>query len=150
MSARIKPGSNINSYSYIKAIAEELRGLAVEYNVPLFTGTQANRSGYNNSDIDLTNTSDSMGLPMSADFMFALISTEDLESLNQIMVKQLKNRYNDPTLNKRFVIGIDRSKMKLFDVEDSAQKNIVDSGQISNIKNVNNGNPKDKFKTLRV
>lgn len=145
MSARIKPGSNLNSYAYIKAISEELRGLAVEYNVPLFTGTQANRSGYNNSDIDLTNTSDSMGLPMSADFMFALISSEELESLNQIMVKQLKNRYNDPTLNKRFVVGIDRSKMKLYDVEMSAQKDISESGQIKEQKD-----RKDKFKVLKV
>lgn len=143
MSSRIKPGSNVNSYGYIKAISEELRGLAVEYNVPLFSATQTNRGGYNNSDIDLTNTSDSLGLPMTADFMFVLINTEELEKLNQIMVKQLKNRYNDPTQNKRFVVGIDRAKMKLFDAELSAQSNIVDSGQkpTSSI---------DKFKSLKV
>ena len=105
----------------IKAIAEELRGLAVEFNVPIFSATQTTRSGYSNTDVDLTDTSESFGLPATADFMFALISTEELERLNQIMVKQLKNRYNDPTANKRFLIGVDRSKMRLFDVEEKAQ-----------------------------
>ena len=143
-SARIKPGGNVNSYTYVKSIAEELRGLAVEFNVPLFSATQTNRSGFDNSDVDLTNTSESFGLPATADFMFALISTEELDALGQIMVKQLKNRYNDPTLNKRFVVGIDRSKMKLFDVESSAQEDIVDSGQMIQ------ANSKNKFKSLKV
>ena len=116
-SSRYKAGSNVNSYSYIKAIAEELRGLAVEANLPIVSATQTTRSGYGSSDVELTDTSESFGLPATADLMFALISTEDLEPLNQIMVKQLKNRYNDPTMYRRFVIGIDRAKMKLYDVE---------------------------------
>ena len=121
-SARMKGlGGSVNTYSLIKAIAEELRGLAVEFNVPIFSATQTTRSGYSNTDVDLTDTSESFGLPATADFMFALISTEELERLNQIMVKQLKNRYNDPTANKRFLIGVDRSKMRLFDVEEKAQ-----------------------------
>ena len=128
-SSRYKANGNVNSYSYIKAIAEELRGLAVEANVPIVSATQTTRSGYGNSDVDLTDTSESFGLPATADLMFALISTEELEGLNQIMVKQLKNRYNDPTMNKRFVVGIDRAKMKLSDCEQSAQQDIVDSGQ---------------------
>ena len=143
MSARIKPGASVNSYTYVKAIAEELRGLAVEYNVPLVSATQTTRQGYSSSDVDLTDTSESFGLPATADFMFALISTEELEGLNQIMVKQLKNRYNDPTTNKRFVVGIDRAKMKLYDVEQSAQEDITDSGQPKL-------NTKDKFKSLKV
>jgi len=128
-SSRYKAGSNVNSYSYIKAIAEELRGLAVEANLPIVSATQTTRSGYGSSDVELTDTSESFGLPATADLMFALISTEDLEGLNQIMVKQLKNRYNDPTMNKRFVIGIDRAKMRLYDCEQSAQQDLVDSGQ---------------------
>ena len=128
-SSRYKAGSNVNSYSYIKAIAEELRGLAVEANVPIVSATQTTRSGYGNSDVDLTDTSESFGLPATADLMFALISTEELEGLNQIMVKQLKNRYNDPTMNKRFVVGVDRAKMRLYDCDQSAQDDIVDSGQ---------------------
>ena len=128
-SARIKPGSNVNSYSYIKAIAEELRGLAVEFNVPIVSATQTTRSGFTNSDPGLEDTSESFGLPATADFMFALISTEELEQLNQIMVKQLKNRFGDPNLNKRFVVGVDRAKMKLYDVEQLAQTGIIDSGQ---------------------
>jgi len=120
-------GSIVNSYTYVKAIAEELRGLAVEAGVPIVSATQTTRSGYGSSDVDLTDTSESFGLPATADLMFALISTEELEEQNQIMVKQLKNRYYDPTLNKRFVIGIDRSKMRLYDVED-AQKDLLDSG----------------------
>ena len=120
-------GSLVNSYTYVKAIAEELRGLAVEAGVPIVSATQTTRSGYGSSDVDLTDTSESFGLPATADLMFALISTEELEEQNQIMVKQLKNRYYDPTLNKRFVIGIDRSKMRLYDVED-AQKDLLDSG----------------------
>ena len=129
-SARIKPGSNVNSYSYIKAIAEELRGLAVEFAVPIVSATQTTRSGFTSSDPGLEDTSESFGLPATADFMFALISTEELEQLNQLMVKQLKNRYNDPNTFKRFVIGIDRAKMKLYDVEQSAQEDIVDAGQV--------------------
>ena len=128
-SSRYKANGNVNSYSYIKAIAEELRGLAVEANVPIVSATQTTRSGYGNSDVDLTDTSESFGLPATADLMFALISTEELESLSQIMVKQLKNRYHDPTINKRFVVGIDRGKMKLYDCEQSAQDDILDSGQ---------------------
>jgi replicative DNA helicase len=127
-SSRYRAGSNVNSYSYIKAIAEELRGLAVEANVPIVSATQTTRSGYGSSDVDLTDTSESFGLPATADLMFALISTEELETLNQIMVKQLKNRYNDPTIYKRFVIGIDRAKMRLYDCEQKAQDDIVDSG----------------------
>jgi len=127
-SSRFKPGGGVNSYTYIKAIAEELRGLAVEFNVPIMSATQTTRSGYSNTDVELTDTSESFGLPATADFMFALISTEELEKLNQIMVKQLKNRYNDPTLYKRFMIGIDRAKMRLFDLEPSAQRDIRDSG----------------------
>jgi replicative DNA helicase len=128
-SSRYKAGSNVNSYSYIKAIAEELRGLAVEANLPIVSATQTTRSGYGSSDVELTDTSESFGLPATADLMFALISTEELEGLNQIMVKQLKNRYNDPTMNKRFVVGIDRAKMRLYDCEQKAQEDLVDSGQ---------------------
>ena len=128
-SSRYRGNLSVNSYSYIKAIAEELRGLAVEFNVPIVSATQTTRSGYGNSDVELTDTSESFGLPATADLMFALISTEELEQLGQIMVKQLKNRYNDPTVNKRFVLGIDRAKMKLYDCEQSAQNDILDSGQ---------------------
>ena len=128
-SSRYRAGSNVNSYSFIKAIAEELRGLAVEANLPIVSATQTTRSGYGSSDVDITDTSESFGLPATADLMFALISTEDLEPLNQIMIKQLKNRYNDPTVNKRFVIGIDRAKMRLYDCEQNAQEDIVDSGR---------------------
>ena len=128
-SSRYKANGNVNSYSYIKAIAEELRGLAVEANLPIVSATQTTRSGFGNSDVELTDTSESFGLPATADLMFALISTEELEGLNQIMVKQLKNRYHDPTMNKRFVVGVDRAKMRLYDCEQSAQEDIVDSGQ---------------------
>ena len=128
-SSRYRAAANVNSYSYIKAIAEELRGLAVEANVPIVSATQTTRSGFASSDVDLTDTSESFGLPATADLMFALISTEELEGLNQIMVKQLKNRYNDPTIFKRFVIGIDRAKMRLYDCEQKAQEDILDSGQ---------------------
>ena len=127
-SSRFK-GNIVNSYTFVKAIAEELRGLAVEYDVPIVSATQTTRTGYGSSDVELTDTSESFGLPATADFMFALISTEELEELNQIMVKQLKNRYNDISYYKRFCVGIDRSKMKLYNLEDSAQMNIVDSGQ---------------------
>jgi replicative DNA helicase len=128
-SQRLRYGANVNSYTYVKTIAEELRGLAVEYNVPIVSATQTTRSGFTNSDPGLEDTSESFGLPATVDLMLALISTEELEELGQIMVKQLKNRYNDPSYYKRFVIGVDRSKMKLYDVEVSAQSNISDSGQ---------------------
>ena len=128
-SSRFKGNASVGSYFYIKAIAEELRGLAVENNVPIMSATQTTRSGFSSSDVGLEDTSESFGLPATADLMFALISSEEMESLNQIMVKQLKNRYNDIGTNKRFVIGIDRSKMKLYDVEQEAQNDIVDSGQ---------------------
>jgi len=145
-SSRIKPGANVNSYSYIKAIAEELRGLAVEFNVPIVSATQTTRSGFSNTDVGLEDTSESFGLPATADFMFALISTEELEQLNQLMVKQLKNRYGDPNIYKRFVIGVDRSKMKLYDAEQSAQQDIVDSGQVQDDKPINTfGNRENKF-----
>jgi len=128
-SSRYRGNSTVNSYSYIKAIAEELRGLAVEANVPIVSATQTTRSGYGSSDVELTDTSESFGLPATADLMFALISTEDLETLGQILVKQLKNRYNDPTIHKRFVVGIDRAKMRLYDCEQTAQEDILDNGK---------------------
>ena len=128
-SSRIKSGSNANSYTLVKSIAEELRGLAVEFNVPIVSATQTTRSGYGNSDVDITDTSESFGLPATADLMIALISTEELEGLGQIMVKQLKNRYNDPTIHKRFVVGIDRAKMRLYDCEQSAQDDIMGGGE---------------------
>jgi replicative DNA helicase len=128
-SSRYRGNSNINSYTFVKAIAEELRGLAVEFNVPIVSATQTTRSGYGSSDVELTDTSESFGLPATADLMFALISTEELEGLGQILVKQLKNRYNDPTIHKRFVVGIDRAKMRLYDCEQSAQNDILDSGK---------------------
>ena len=125
-SARMKMGGSVNSYMYIKAIAEELRGLAVEFDVPIISATQSNRDAYNSSDVGLDNTSESFALPATADFMFALISTEDLEGLNQILVKQLKNRYDDPSSNRKFIIGVNKAKMKFYDVEQSAQKDIID------------------------
>ena len=126
-SNRFKPGSSANSYTIIKSIAEELRGLAVELNVPIFSATQTTRGGYNSSDVELTDTSESFGLPATADLMFAIISTEELEEMGQLMIKQLKNRYADPTRNRRFMIGVDRAKMRLYDLEDSAQQAITDS-----------------------
>jgi hypothetical protein len=123
----LKAGANVNSYTYVKAIAEELRGLGVEFDVPIVSATQTNRTGYTNTDVGLEDTSESFGLPATADIMFALIATEELDKLNQIMVKQLKNRYSDPTKYKRFVIGVDKSKMKLYDVEMGAQHNIMDA-----------------------
>ena len=128
-SSRYRGNSTVNSYSYIKAIAEELRGLAVEANVPIVSATQTTRSGYGSSDVELTDTSESFGLPATADLMFALISTDELEELGQIMVKQLKNRYNDPTIHKRFIVGIDRAKMRLYDCEQSAQDDVLDRGK---------------------
>jgi archaellum biogenesis ATPase FlaH len=145
-SARIKAGGSVNSYTYIKSIAEELRGLAVEHNVPIVSATQTTRSGFSNSDVGLEDTSESFGLPATADFMFALITTEELQQLNQIMVKQLKNRYSDPNNNKRFVVGVDRAKMRLYDAEDSAQADIADSGQVKNDAPLNTfGNREKKF-----
>ena len=126
-SSRFRAGSSANSYTIIKSIAEELRGLAVEQDVPIVSATQTTRGGYDNSDVSLTDTSESFGLPATADLMFAIISTEELEQLGQFMIKQLKNRYADPTRNKRFMIGVDRAKMKLYDLEDSAQQAITDS-----------------------
>jgi hypothetical protein len=150
-SSRIKPGSNINSYTYVKSIAEELRGLAVECNVPIVSATQTTRSGFTSSDPGLEDTSESFGLPATADLMFALISSEELEELGQIMIKQLKNRYNDPTLYKRFAVGIDRSKMRLYDVEQSGQSNIIDSGRDDKPLNTfGNSSTKDKFKGFKV
>jgi replicative DNA helicase len=147
-SSRIKQGGSVNSYSYIKSIAEELRGLAVEFGVPVVSATQTTRSGFSNSDVGLEDTSESFGLPATADFMFALISTEELEQLNQIMVKQLKNRYGDPNLNKKFVIGVDRAKMRLYDAEASAQTDLSDSGQDVPDKPLNTfGNRERKFTT---
>ena len=125
-SSRIKAGAYVNSYSYIKSIAEELRGLAVEYNVPILSATQTTRGGFTSTDIGLEDTSESFGLPATADFMFAIISTEELEELGQFLVKQLKNRYSDPTYYKRFMVGVDRTKMRLFDLEESAQTGITD------------------------
>jgi replicative DNA helicase len=148
-SSRHKANSSINSYSYIKSIAEELRGLAVEFNVPIVSATQTTRSGYGNSDIELTDTSESFGLPATADLMFALISTEELEQLGQIMVKQLKNRYNDPTIYKRFIVGIDRAKMRLYDCEQTAQKDILDSGNEDEYNDNEDKKPKKSFEGFK-
>ena len=126
LSARIKAGANVNSYTYVKAIAEELRGLAVEKNLPIVSATQTTRTGYSNSDPGLEDTSESFGLPATADFMIALVSSDQLSDLNQIMIKQLKNRYNDPTINRRFVVGVDRAKMRMYDLDDSAQSTSED------------------------
>ncbi len=147
-SSRYRAGSNVNSYSFIKAIAEELRGLAVETNLPIVSATQTTRSGYGSSDVELTDTSESFGLPATADLTFALISTEDLEGLNQILVKQLKNRYNDPTIFKRFVVGIDRAKMRLYDCEQTAQEDILDNGQEEEYTN-NEKKPKKSFSEFK-
>jgi len=153
-SARIKAGASVNSYTYVKAIAEELRGLAVEFGVPVVTATQTTRSGFTSSDPGLEDTSESFGLPATADLMFALITSDELEQLNQLMVKQLKNRYSDPTTHKRFVIGVDRSKMKLYDVEQAAQNDIVDAGKKDvplNTFGNNEGRPaKSKFGAFKM
>ena len=129
-SARIRPGQYVNSYSYVKSIAEELRGLAVEFDVPIMSATQTNRQGFQNTDVGLEDTSESFGLPATADFMFAIISNDKLEEVNQILVKQLKNRYGDPTVNKKFLVGIDRAKMKLIDLGDESQSDLVDTGKV--------------------
>jgi archaellum biogenesis ATPase FlaH len=144
-SSRYKGSANINSYTLVKSIAEELRGLAVEAEVPIVSATQTTRSGYGSSDVDLTDTSESFGLPATADLMFALISTEELEQLGQIMVKQLKNRYNDISVFKRFVIGIDRAKMRLYDCEQTAQEDILDSGQEEQYNYEDEKKPKKAF-----
>jgi replicative DNA helicase len=133
-SQRLKQGANVNSYTYIKSIAEELRGLAVENNLPIVSATQTTRSGFSNSDPGLEDTSESFGLPATVDFMFAMISTDELAELNQIVIKQLKNRYSDPNYYKRFVVGIDRAKMKLYDVEESAQTGMSDMGKVDDDK----------------
>ena len=129
VSSRLKAGSSANSYTIVKSIAEELRGLAVEFDLPIFSSTQTTRTGYASTDIGLEDTSESFGLPATADFMFAIISTEELEKKNQFLVKQLKNRYNDPTINRKFMLGVDRSKMRIYDVEQNAQEDIVDANQ---------------------
>ena len=136
MSSRIKHGANVNSYTLVKAIAEELRGLAVEFNVPVVSATQTTRSGYSSSDLGLEDTSESFGLPATADFMFGLISTEELQGQNQILVQQLKNRYGDPGINRRFILGVDRSKMRLYDVEQSAQDGLLDGPNSNSNKSV--------------
>ena len=146
-SSRYKGSANINSYTLVKSIAEELRGLAVEAEVPIVSATQTTRSGYGSSDVDLTDTSESFGLPATADLMFALISTEELEQLGQIMVKQLKNRYNDISVYKRFIVGIDRAKMRLYDCEQTAQENILDSGQEEQYNNEDR--PKKSFEGFK-
>jgi len=129
-SSRLKVGSNVNSYLYVKAIAEELRGLAVETNVPIVSATQTNRTGFTNSDVGLEDTSESFGLPATADFMFAIMTNEQLANLNQLLVKQLKNRYSDPNINRKFIVGVDRAKMKLYNVEQSAQQGIIDESNV--------------------
>ena len=137
-------GGSINSYTYIKAIAEELRGLAVEFDVPIFSATQTTRSGYSSSDPGLEDTSESFGLPATADLMFALVSSEELEALGQIMVKQLKNRYNDPNVKKRFAVGIDKSRMKLYDI-DNPQGNLIDDAPVFDKSQVN-----ERFKDFKI
>jgi hypothetical protein len=148
-SSRFKNAQAANSYMYIKAIAEELRGLAVEHSVPILTATQTTRGGYGNTDVELTDTSESFGLPATADLMFALISTEELEALNQLLVKQLKNRYNDPTSNRKFIVGIDRARMKLYDVEARAQRDLIDSGQDEELVTTNRKLQRD-FSGIKV
>jgi replicative DNA helicase len=143
LSSRYKAGTNANSYTIVKAIAEELRGLACKHSFPLITATQTTRSGFGSSDIELTDTSESWGLPQTADLMLALISTDDLDQLNQIMVKQLKNRYSDPTVHRKFVVGIDRRKMRLYDIEESGQGNII---QVSKASEMSDSDSKFKSK----
>jgi len=148
-SSRFRGGSNVNSYTLVKSIAEELRGLAVEFSVPIVSATQTTRSGYGSSDVELTDTSESFGLPATADLMFALISTEELEELGQILVKQLKNRYNDPTIHKRFVVGIDRAKMRLYDCEQKAQEDILDNGKEEEYDYHEENKPKKSFEGFK-
>ena len=147
-SSRMRMGGSVNSYAYIKAIAEELRGLAVEFNIPIFSATQTNRTGYTSSDVGLEDTSESFGLPATADFMFAAISTEELEDLNQLMIKQLKNRYGDPATHRRFVVGVDRSKMRLYNVEQEAQANVaisIDDKPVMDSTDFGAGLKREKF-----
>jgi replicative DNA helicase len=151
-SMRLKYGANVNSYTYIKSIAEEIRGLAVEKNIPIVTATQTTRSGFSNSDPGLEDTSESFGLPATVDLMLALVSSEELEGLNQIMIKQLKNRFNDPVANKRFVVGVDRAKMRLYDVENSAQEELIHDVPVMNKTEFGDryeNDTKKKFATLR-
>jgi len=148
-SSRYRQNASVNSYSFIKAIAEELRGLAVESNLPIVSATQTTRSGFASSDVDLTDTSESFGLPATADLMFALISSEELEPLNQIQVKQLKNRYNDPTMHKRFVIGIDRSKMRLYDCNQDEGGELIDTGKQEDDTKTSFESMKNKFASLQ-
>jgi hypothetical protein len=138
-SSRYKPGANINSYTYIKSIAEEMRGFAIERNIPVITATQVNREGFGSSDIGMENTAESFGLPATADLFLAIITSDELESLNQLMIKQLKNRYNDPTVNRRFVVGVDRAKMRLYDVDQSAQQDISGEANTPTFDNTNFG-----------
>lgn len=145
-SARMKMGGSVNSYAYIKAIAEELRGLAVEFDLPIVSATQTTRTGYSSSDPGLEDTSESFGLPATADLMFALVSSEELDAQGQIMVKQLKNRYNDPNKNKRFVVGIDRSKMRLFDADDTSQNLMNDTPMFDR---TNQGEDQKKFEDFK-
>ncbi len=150
-SSRIRPGGNVNSYTYIKSIAEELRGLAVEFELPIVSATQTTRSGFTNSDPGLEDVSESFGLPATADFMFAIISNEQLEELNQIMVKQQKNRYNDPSYYKKFILGVDRAKMRLYDVEQGGQDDLLDSGQDDGPdKPINTFGTREKFDGFKV
>ena len=150
-SSRIRPGGNVNSYTYIKSIAEELRGLAVEFELPIVSATQTTRSGFTNSDPGLEDVSESFGLPATADFMFAIISNEQLEELNQIMVKQQKNRYNDPSYYKKFILGVDRAKMRLYDVEQGGQDDLLDSGQDNGPnKPINTFGTREKFDGFKV
>jgi len=151
-SQRIKPGAGANSYTLVKSIAEELRGVAVEYDVPIMSATQTTRSGFGSTDVGLEDTSESFGLPATADLMFALITSEELEELDQLVVKQLKNRYNDPTIFKRFVIGVDRSRMKLYDVEQEAQEELVDGEMLidDSIPVADRARPSTKFNDFRI
>jgi len=148
--ARYKNGANVNSYMYVKAIAEELRGFAVEYDVPIFSATQTNRTGFTSTDVGLEDTSESFGLPATADFMFAVIATEELDTMNQVLVKQLKNRYNDPATNRKFVIGINRAKMKLYDVGPNEQQDLVCSGQVSGDVTEVKYSPEEKFSDWKI
>lgn len=148
-SSRFKTNSNVNSYSYVKSITEEVRGMVVELDVPLFTATQTTRGGFSSSDIEMTDISESFGTAATADLLLAIISTEELDNMNQVMIKQLKNRYSDKSINKRFVVGIDRSKMRLYDVEQSAQGDILDSGQEYEYNDYEEKKPKKSFEGFK-
>ena len=148
-SSRFKSGTNINSYSYVKSITEEVRGMVVELNIPLITATQTTRSGFSSSDLEMTDVSESFGTAATADLLLALISTEELDGMNQLMIKQLKNRYGDKSINKRFVVGVDRTKMRLYDVEQSAQKDIIDSGQEEEYNDMEDKKTKKSFEGFK-